>query len=130
VGTYAVDTETHKGVLSLTLSGLMSEADMQRFVAEHNAAVDSYRGRPYRVFCDIRELHPLSPECAALFEQAKAHSASRFNFQGSAVLAVSSVVAMQHRRTSAASGVLTTEFFSDDEAKCWAHLRQVRRSVP
>ena len=63
----------------------------------------------------------------ALFETAKQHSASKPNFQGSAVLVSSQVVAMQHRRTSSAGGVLETELISDDEAACWEHLRRVRR---
>jgi hypothetical protein len=61
-------------------------------------------------------------------ERAKEYSASRPNFQGSAVLIASSVVAMQHRRTSASGGVLDTELISDDEAACWQHLAHITRA--
>jgi hypothetical protein len=123
-----VDGTTRQGVLMLRLVGAPSPEEMQLFVRLHNQAVDAFRSKHYRVFCDIRELLPLSPEAADLFEQAKAYSASRPNFQGSAVLTSSSVVAMQHRRTSMNSGVLSTELLSDDEGACWAHLARVQRS--
>jgi hypothetical protein len=124
----AVDGTTRQGVLMLRLVGAPSPEEMQQFVRLHNQAVDAFRDKHYRVFCDIRELLPLSPEAADLFEQAKAYSASRPNFQGSSVLTSSSVVAMQHRRTSMNSGVLSTELLSDDEAACWAHLARIQRS--
>jgi hypothetical protein len=123
-----VDGTTRPGVLMLRLAGAPSADEMRVFVHRHNQAVDACHGKQYRVFCDIRELLPLSPEAADLFEQAKAYSASHPNFQGSAVLTSSSVVAMQHRRTSMSSGVLSTELLSDDEAACWAHLARIQRS--
>ena len=100
---------------------------MQEFVTTHNAAINAFKGRDYRVFCDIRNLLPLSPEAAAVFEQAKGYSAKQTSFRGSAVLVVGKLVAMQHQRTSVASGVMNTELISEDEAACWAHLAQVRR---
>ena len=100
---------------------------MTSFVAAHNAAIEGFRGAPYRVFCDLREMLPLSPEAAAGFQAAKAFSSVQPNFQGSAVLVASSVVAMQHRRTSIEGGVMDTERISDDEAVCWDHLRRVAR---
>lgn len=130
MGEFVVDGTTHPGVLYLCLKGLFSEANMAAFVKAHDAGVDAFRGKHYRVFCDIRELAPLSPECALLFERAKSYSARMANFQGSAVLATSSLVAMQHRRTSAASGVQATELVSDDEQKCWEHLKLVSRAGP
>jgi hypothetical protein len=128
VGEFVVDVTTHPGVLHLRLKGLFSEADMAAFVAAHDAGVDVFRGKPYRVFCDLRELAPLSPECTQLLERAKSYSARMPNFQGSAVLVTSSLVAMQHRRTSAATGVQATELVSDDEQKCWEHLKLVSRA--
>jgi hypothetical protein len=61
-------------------------------------------------------------------EGAKAYSASLPNFQGSAVLVTSQVIAMQHRRTSTDSGVMDTELISDDEEACREHLRRVQRN--
>ena len=109
------------------MEGAIAASDMEAFVAAHNAAIDAFRGRDYRVFCDIRGLLPLSPESATIFEQAKSYSAKQKNFRGSAVWVASKLVAMQHQRTSVASGVMNTELISEDEAACWAHLAQVAR---
>lgn len=125
---WTVDGVSRPGVLMLRLSGSLAPLEMTEFVAAHNAAVDAQGDKPYRVFCDIRALAPLSPECAALFERAKAYSSAHVNFQGSAVLAQSQVVAMQHRRTSVAGGVWKTELLTDNEAACWAHLAKVTRN--
>jgi hypothetical protein len=127
MGTWHVDGKSKPGILAMRLSGVFTTQEMQEFVKAHNAGVDACGSKPYRVFVDIRDLAPLSPECTATMEKAKQYSAGRNNFQGSAVLTSSSVVAMQHRRTSQSGGVLETELLSDDEAECWDHLAKVKR---
>lgn len=126
---FVIDTSSRPGLLQLKLSGTLGAAEMADFVAQHDRAIDALRGRDYRVLCDIRELAPLSAVCTALFERAKRYSASRPNFRGSAVLASSTLARMQHRRTSEASGVMSTELISDDEAECWRHLSIVWRQT-
>lgn len=128
MGSWNVDGSTRPGVLMLRLEGVLSEKEMNAFVRTHDAAIDAFAGADYRVFCDIRELKPLSPKCAALFEEAKTYSNAHPNFRGSAVLVASKLVALQHQRTSTSSGVMTTELISEDEAACWKHLAHVRRS--
>lgn len=128
MGTWKVDGTSRPGVITMRLEGVFSLPDMQGFVRDHNAAIDARGNRNYRVFVDIRELKPLSPECAQLMESAKAYSNAHRNFQGSAVLVASKVVALQHQRTSTSGGVMGTELISDDEAACWAHLERVHRS--
>jgi hypothetical protein len=128
MATWSVDEKSKPGILAMRLAGVFSVEEMREFVRAHNAGVDSFGTKPYRVFVDIRELMPLSPDCAAALEAAKQYSADHKNFQGSAVLTASSVVAMQHRRTSQAGGVLDTELISDDEQECWKHLAVVKRA--
>ena len=128
MGHYKVDTTTKPGILLLEIDGALSQDEIQAFVREHNAAIEAMRGAPYRVFCNLRNMLPLSPEASQSFLQAKQFSATRPNFEGSAVLIASSLIAMQHRRTSVEGGVMDTELISDDEAACWAHLRRVQRS--
>jgi len=129
MATWTLDTKSRPGVFAMRLEGTFSAAEMREFVVQHNAGVDSFGRQPYRVFVDIRALAPLSPECTALMEKAKQYSAAHDNFQGSAVLASSSVVAMQHRRTSKSGGVMETELISDDEEACWEHLAKVTREL-
>ena len=124
---WSVDRSSKPGILQISLEGVIAEAEMREFVAAHNAAIDALDGKPYRVFCDIRALLPLSPEAATTMEQAKNHSARHANFQGSAVLVASKLIAMQHQRTSLASGVMSTELISEDATACWAHLAHVKR---
>lgn len=109
------------------LEGPVSASEMSDFVQAHNLAIDAFGGAEYRVFCDIRGLFPLSPEAAAEFEKGKAYSAKHANFQGSAVLVASKLVAMQHQRTSVSGGVMSTELISEDEGACWEHLKRVKR---
>lgn len=124
---WSVDGKLKPGILTLRLEGHIGDDDMSAFVNSHNRAIDAFAGTEYRVFCDVRELKPLSPSGTALFEKAKAYSAQHPNFQGSAVLVSSSIISMQHRRTSVSSGVMETELITDDEAACTAHLARVKR---
>jgi len=124
---WTVDSTCKPGIVMLRLSGTFSEGEMRAFVAAHNTAIDDLHGSDYKVFCDIRDLTPLSPEVAETFEHAKRHSSRQKNFRGSAVLTTSAVVALQHRRTSITSGVMNTELISDDERACWEHLKNVYR---
>jgi hypothetical protein len=115
------------GVITLTLEGTLSKDDMQAFVVAHNKTIEGMQGRDYKVFCDLRRLAPLNADCAALMESAKSFSSSQPNFRGSAVWVESSIVAMQHKRTSASGGVLETELISEDEGMLRAHLAKVYR---
>jgi hypothetical protein len=130
MGTFTVDTQKKPGILWLTLSGTFTPEEMDKFVEAHNLGVDQFAAQDYRVFCDIRELQPLSAECAARFEVAKGYSNAHPNFRGSAVWASSALVGMQHRRTSSAAGVMETELISADEQALWAHLEKVYRTAP
>jgi len=126
-GPWHVDTHSEPGVLRLALTGRVDEHEMAAFVAAHDAAIDGMHGADYRVFCDLRGLFPLSPQSAALFEAAKNYSARQPSFRGSAVLVSSSMIALQHQRTSVAGGVASTELIIDDEAACRAHLARIDR---
>jgi hypothetical protein len=111
----------------MVLEGAFTVDEMTAFVAAHNAAVDACGNQDYRVFVDIRELNPLPPEVTAVMERCKRYSSQHANFRGSAVVAASATVAMQHRRTSTTSGVMDTELITEDEAAAWKHLESVRR---
>jgi len=128
MGTWDVDGQSRPGILMLRLEGTLAAHEMAEFVRAHNAAIDAFRGADYRVFCDLRHMRPLSPDAAAVLEQAKTYSSSRPNFRGSAVLVASKIIALQHQRTSVSGGVMSTELISEDEAACWDHLARVRRS--
>jgi hypothetical protein len=125
---WVVDIVSEPGLLKVRLHGRLTSEEMVAFVAAHKAAVDALKGADYKVFCDIRELLPLSQECAELFAKAKSYSDSKRNFRGSAVWVSSAIVSMQHARTSKQSGVLPTELRSADEAALRAHLATVWRT--
>ena len=120
---------TSTGLLSLRLWGSVKLAEMESFVAEHNAAIDRFDNADYRVLCDLRGLSPLSPEASAVFERAKTYSAAHANFRGSAVLVDSALVALQHERTSVTSGVMSTELITDNEAAAQQHLAVIKRGA-
>jgi hypothetical protein len=127
MGDWSVDATSEPGILRLRLVGSLTEEEMRAFVAAHNEAIDRMEGTDYRVWCDVSELNPLSMDQAALFESAKRHSASKPNFRGSAVKVSSALIALQHRRTSTESGVMSTELISSDEEALRAHLKRVHR---
>lgn len=124
---FKVDVKRKPGILWLRLEGVFAIEEMAAFVSAHNAAIDAFGGKDYKVFCDIRRLQPLSPECAAALEQAKRYSNQHLNFRGSAVLVSSATIALQHRRTSTSGGVMTTELISENEPALWKHLENVYR---
>lgn len=110
----------------MELSGALAADDMLRYSAEIADAIQTLKGVPYCIFCDSRLQLPLSPEAAAVLSSAKEFSAAQPNFIGSAVLVSTSMVAMQHRRTSTEGHVMGTELISDDPAACWKHLRRLQ----
>src|SRR6185437_16549795 len=112
MGTWTVDTKQNPGVLTITMEGYFSLTEMESYLNEHNAAVDSFHGLPYRVFVDILKLQALSPACSELQEKAKRYSAGKSNFRGSAVLVSAGIIAQQHERTSLNSGVMSTEIIT------------------
>jgi hypothetical protein len=127
MGTWSIDATTEPGILRLKVSGALTVEEVTAFVKAHNLAVDRYKGCEYREWCDIAELATLRQEVADVLETAKRYSNQQPNFRGSAVLASSATVAMQHRRTSITGGVSDTELISDDPAALRAHLRDVKR---
>ncbi|BEP14049.1 hypothetical protein acdb102_23600 [Acidothermaceae bacterium B102] len=122
MGTWTVDPGRRPGVLWLEIKGTLNVEEAKALVAGHRAAVDGFLGRDYAVFCDLREMKVLSGEAAAVYEQAKVYSAAHPNFRGSSVLVASTVVALQHQRTSASGGVTATELVGTDEAELWRHV--------
>ncbi|MFO0614987.1 MAG: hypothetical protein U0414_20525 [Polyangiaceae bacterium] len=127
MGSWTVNTDEEPGILKLRLVGQLTEPEMRAFVAAHNAAIDAYKGKDYRVWVDLSELMPLSPECTELFQEAKLYSNAQRNFRGSAVLVMGAMVALQHRRTSVDAGVMPTELISSNPVELRAHLRRVHR---
>ncbi len=127
MGKWNVDGTSKPGILMLRLEGAISEGEMREFVVAHNAAIDAYRGSDYRVFCDLRTMAPLGPAAAEVMEKAKSYSSAHKSFRGSAVCVDSSLVALQHQRTSVSGGVMDTELISDNVDRCWAHLASVQR---
>lgn len=127
MGAWEVDNKQQEGVLFLRLSGQITTAEMHAFVKAHNRAIDGFAGRDYRVFCDIRELKPMNPECAEMMATAKVYSSQHVNFRGSAVLVSGAIAAMQHQRTSVSAGVMSTELISESEEACRAHLLKINR---
>lgn len=131
MGHWTIDDTSEPGILMMCIEGTMQVEETENAVRAHNKAVEAFGVSPYRVFVDLRKMAPLSPEAAEVLEKAKKFSAGRRNFQGSAVLVASQVVAMQHRRTSTTGGVIGSELISDDEFACRAHLRDIsRRKLP
>ncbi|MEO8800852.1 MAG: hypothetical protein ABI551_23375 [Polyangiaceae bacterium] len=127
MGTWLIDTESKPGILQLILSGTFTVEEMRAVHTAHNAAIDAYGRADYRVFCDLRDLAPLSPGCASILESAKTYSSSHKNFRGSAVWVKSALIALQHRRTSESGGVMDTELISEDVHVLWKHLDVVNR---
>jgi len=126
---WLVDTKTMPGVLRFVFRGQLSLQEVEQFVVAHNRAVDETRGRDYKVWVDLREMLPLSPEATQALEKAKRYSAAQPNFRGSAVLVSGATVALQHRRTSDSGGVGDTEFISTDEDDCRRYLSTVYRGA-
>lgn len=128
MGDWKIDTSSLEGVLWFSLKGTFNREEMLEFVEAHHHAVDSFAGRTYQVWADLRELNPLGPEAADAMEKAKRYSAAQRNFAGSAVHVSSATISLQHQRTSVSSGVMKTELISNDEDALWEHLRSLRRS--
>jgi hypothetical protein len=122
MGSWVVDAERKPGIVWVEVVGSLSPEETQSFVDANIAAVDGLAGKAYAVFCDARAMKALTPEAAILFEKAKAYSSAQPNFIGSAILVASTVVGMQHRRTSTSGGVMSTEMISGDESSLWEHL--------
>ncbi len=125
MGSWTVDPGGRPGVLWQEIKGSLTVDEASSLVEGHRAGVDWFSGGKYAVFCDLREMKVLSGEAAAAFEQAKVYSAAQPNFGGSSVLVASTVVALQHQRTSTSGGVMKTEMIGTDEDALWEHLTEL-----
>jgi hypothetical protein len=125
MGSWTVDPGRRPGVLWLEITGILTVDEARSLVEGHRAGVDWFAGEKYAVFCDLREMKVLSGEAAATFEEAKIYSAAQPNFRGSSVLVASTVVALQHRRTSTSGGVMNTEMIGTDEDALWEHITEL-----
>ena len=129
-GQWWVDATSEPGILRLKLSGALSTAQVEALVEAHNRAIDGFGTMDYKVWVDMSEMEPLSPEASLILEKGKRYSNSRPNFRGSSVLVSKGPVALQHRHTSIRSGVMSTEVISDDVEVLKEHLRTVYRRSP
>jgi len=126
MGTWKVETDRKPGIVWFELAGTMSIEEMRQFGAAAGKAIQSVGGAEFQIFCDIRALKVLSPECTKMFETAKGYSASLSNFRGSGVWVANSTTALQHKMSSVKGGVMKTELISDDEQALWAHLDKLQ----
>jgi len=127
MGEWKVSTDKMPGVIHIALVGTFTAAEMDAMVLAHNRAIDGQKSKDYKIFVDMREMSPLNQDAAATFARAKRYSGAHRNFRGSAVWVAQAVVAMQHRRTSVAGGVMDSELISENEEQLLEHLRTVYR---
>lgn len=110
------------------MSGNLTAAEMAEFERAHNAGVESFGKRDYKVLVDLRGVAaPFGPDATVVMENTKRYSSAHGNFRGSAVLVATKFIGLQHQRTSMSGGVMETELITDDETQAMRHLQTVDR---
>jgi hypothetical protein len=115
---WRIDYDPTQRLLTLRLSQEVREVEMRALARSHAQALEATAGHAFRVFVDMRGLHPLDLEGAAIFADMKRVAAKLDGYRGRAVLVDSATVAMQQRNATLEDGGDPTELitFEADDA--------------
>ena len=96
----------------LTFSGLMNEAEMQRWVEESTSILSRETSKSFGVIIDMKNLHPLDTKTSTVMKNGQKLYKEK-GMQRSAVILNSAEVCGQFKAIASMSGIFTTERYID-----------------
>ena len=96
----------------LTFSGLINEAEMQRWVEESTSILSKESSKSFGVIIDMKNLHPLDTKTSAIMKNGQKIYKSK-GMHRSAVILNSKDICGQFKAIASMSGIYETERYID-----------------
>jgi hypothetical protein len=122
---WRIEYDPTQQILTLRLSREMREVDMRALARSHALALEATGGQAFRVFADLRGLHPLDADAAAIFMDMKRIAARLSGYLGRAVLVDSATVAMQQHNARVETGDESPELITLDPEEATKFIRHL-----
>lgn len=109
--------------LKLSMRETVFGRDMRDLARAHARALEATAGEPFKIFLDLRGLHPLDAEAAKVLGDMKRVAARVPGYEGRVVLVDSPTIAMQQRNSTVEDGGDATELITLEESAAQEFLR-------
>jgi hypothetical protein len=122
---WRIDYDPGQRLLTLRLAQEVREVEMRALARSHAQALEATGGQVFRVLVDLRGLHPLDVEAAAIFGDMKRVAAKLEGYRGRAVLVDSATIAMQQRNTTLEDGGDPSELITLESDEAFRYVRDI-----
>jgi len=113
---WRIEYDPDERLLRLSMRETVFGRDMRDLARAHARALEATGGAPFKVYVDLRGLHPLDAEAARILGDMKRVAARIDGYRGRAVLVDSPTIAMQQRNATVEDGGDDQELITLDEA--------------
>jgi hypothetical protein len=120
---WRVEYDPGQRVLTMRLSHEIREIEMRAAASAHAQALEASGGQSFAVLVDLRGLHPLDVNAAAVLTDMKRVALAVEGYRGRAVLVDSPTVAMQQRNATLEEGGDSAELITLDADEAQRHVR-------
>ncbi len=121
---WRVEYDPRERLLTLRLTREVRLFDMRTVARAHAQALESSGGQRFRVLADLRGLHPLDPDSAAVFQDMKRVAAQVAGYAGRVILTDSATIAMQQRNSTLEDGGDSSELITLDLEEARRFIRE------
>lgn len=122
---WRIEYDPGQRLLTIRLTQEVREVEMRALARSHAQALEATGGQPFRVLVDLRGLHPLDLDAAAIFGDMKRVAGKLDGYKGRAVLVDSATIAMQQRNTTLEDGGDPTELITLESEEAIKHVRDL-----
>ena len=119
---WRIEYDPDERLMRLSMRETVYGRDMRDLARAHARALEATGGAPFRVFLDLRGLHPLDGEAARILGDMKRVAARVNGYRGRAVLVDSPTIAMQQRNATVEDGGDERELITLDESAAKSFL--------
>ena len=120
---WRIEYDPLERVLTVSMREQVYGRDMRDLSRAHARALEATGGARFKLLLDLRGLHPLDSESAAMFGDMKRVASRLEGYRGRAVLIDSPTIAMQQRNSTIEGGGDEAELITPDELKAQEFLR-------
>lgn len=120
---WRIEYDPAERLLTLSMREQVYGRDMRDLSRAHARALEATGGARFKMLLDLRGLHPLDGEAAAMLGDMKRVAARLGGYEGRAVLIDSPTIAMQQRNSTIEGGGEGAELITPDERKALEYLR-------
>lgn len=121
---WRIEYDPGQHVLTMRLAREVRMLEMRALSRAHADALASTGGEAFVVLADLRGLHPLDADAAALFQDMKRVAATLEGYRGRVVLVDGATIAMQQRNATLEDGGDPSELITLDADEARRYVRE------